>query len=470
MEVEVWSELLAQIKDLRRLQSKYASRILIENDLPEEFLMALLRFRHYLDQGPKGPIGMLKHTAMSSPPLRQYYARMPPKDPMSTVIGITGKPNLKLDKPHAEFKWLLEVLLEDDHRLFLLGLTTAVDELDRLLQNESAAKEMVLSYMATVLGDLAAFTEGRRQVDLHQPWAQTFEDLMVDKKERIQKEFTERTAIWEALLGAINGPREAALGTLEDGRFFYLVEKPRNKKDVEAMRTAEANLDEFWAAVDNKLRKKIGSKLEDTGLRKLLSQPRTLHRTPQWIEPGNDQSGQKSQREIESLLKPLCELYLILDRKRGGTTGHQVLKENVPLSSKAKTRGAPSSAAPLQRTDAAPSALSDTQPAFTIDARALKVFRTLFYTASVSATPGEVAWTDFLHAMHSTGFLPEKLYGSVWQFKPTKLDVERSIQFHEPHPSGKLPYKTTRRFGRRLERAYGWVGSMFVLREKRGEQ
>jgi hypothetical protein len=332
---------------------------------------------------------------------------------MSTVIGITGKPNLKLDKPQAEFKWLLEVLLEDDHRLFVLGLTTAVDDLDRLLQSESAAKELVSSYMATVLGHLAAFTGGRRQEDLYQPWAQTFEDLMVDKKEGIQKEFAERTAIWEALLGPINGPREAALGTPEDGRFFYPVEKPRNKKNVEAIRAAEANLDELWAAVDNTLRKKISSKLEDTALRKLLSQPRILHRTPPCIELENDKSGQKSQREIEPLLKPLSELYLNLDRKRGGTTGHQVFKENVPLSSKAKTRGAPSSAVPLQRTDAAPSALSDTQPAFTIDASALKVFRTLFYTASVSATPGEVAWTDFLHAMHSTGFLPEKLYGSV---------------------------------------------------------
>lgn len=56
-----------------------------------------------------------------------------------------------------------------------------------------------------------------------------------------------------------------------------------------------------------------------------------------------------------------------------------------------------------------------------------------------------------------------KLYGSVWQFRPTRLDVERNILFHEPHPQGKLPFKTARRYGRRLNRAYGWVGEMFVL-------
>ena len=232
---------------------------------------------------------------------------------------------------------------------------------------------------------------------------------------------------------------------------------------------AEASLDEFWTAVDHTLRKRIGSKLEDTAFRKLLSQPRILQRTPQWIEPKRGQSGPKSQPDTETLLEPLSELYLNLDRKREGTTGHQILKENASSSFKPKTRGTASSAAPSERTNASPSGLPD-QPTFTIDARALKVFRTLFYTPSVSATPGEVAWTDFLHAMHSTGFIPEKLYGSIWQFTPTKLDVERSIQFHEPHPAGKLPYKTARRFGRRLERAYGWFSSMFVLKEKRAEQ
>ena len=140
MELEVWSDLYTQIEDLRRLQSKYASKIAIEKDLPEEFLDALLKFRHYLDQAAKGPVGLLKHTALSSPPLRQYFVRVPPKDPMSTMIHIKEKPNLKLYKPQAELKWLLGILLEDDQRLFLLSLTTAVDELDRLLQSEPRRK------------------------------------------------------------------------------------------------------------------------------------------------------------------------------------------------------------------------------------------------------------------------------------------------------------------------------------------
>ncbi|PYI03682.1 hypothetical protein BO78DRAFT_463113 [Aspergillus sclerotiicarbonarius CBS 121057] len=105
----------------------------------------------------------------------------------------------------------------------------------------------------------------------------------------------------------------------------------------------------------------------------------------------------------------------------------------------------------------------DVQPTFTVDRRAYKVFTTLFYVPSRTSQPGEVPWTDFLHAMASTGFSMEKLYGSVWQFTPQRLDVERGIQFHEPHPSGKIPFRTARRHGRRLFRAYGWHSGMFQL-------
>lgn len=63
-----------------------------------------------------------------------------------------------------------------------------------------------------------------------------------------------------------------------------------------------------------------------------------------------------------------------------------------------------------------------------MEARAFKVFRTLFHNPWVMSTPGEVPWADFLHAMVSTGFVAKKLYGSVWQFRPTRLNVEKSIQ------------------------------------------
>ena len=78
------------------------------------------------------------------------------------------------------------------------------------------------------------------------------------------------------------------------------------------------------------------------------------------------------------------------------------------------------------------------------------VLATVFFVPSTADQQGEIVWKDFLQAMVATGFVPDKLYGSVWQFTSSKLDVERSIHFDEPHPSGKIPYLVARRHGRRL--------------------
>jgi hypothetical protein len=105
----------------------------------------------------------------------------------------------------------------------------------------------------------------------------------------------------------------------------------------------------------------------------------------------------------------------------------------------------------------------DIQSIMTVSKRPFKVFSTVFHTHSQSDQPGEIPWQDIVHAMAAAGFTPSKLYGSIWQSTPTKLNVEQSIQFHEPHPRGKIPFRTAGCIGRRLSRAYGWRGGMFVL-------
>ncbi|PCH02639.1 Hypothetical protein PENO1_036920 [Penicillium occitanis (nom. inval.)] len=127
---------------------------------------------------------------------------------------------------------------------------------------------------------------------------------------------------------------------------------------------------------------------------------------------------------------------------------------------KVKSRGEPTKSANIVEPELNPR-IDDAQPLFKVDKRAFKVFSTLFFQPSQSSQPGEIPWNDFLHAMASTAFAVEKLYGSVWQFSPRNSDVERSIQFHEPHPIAKIPFRMARRIGRRLNRAYGWNGDMF---------
>lgn len=465
---EVYTELHRQVKELQSLQLRYASDISIEKDLPKEYLDALLKFQHYLDQATKGPMGQLKHDFIGSPPMRAYFVRAPPPDATSTGIIVMQKPTVKFEKAQGDAMWLLRMLWEDSEQLLPAGLTAVVDELERLIQTEPKAKEMISSHIADVLGDLAIAVEGLRQIKIYQPWSQMFEEALVDRKDGIMEEFAERTKQWSAFLGGATqgtqGLQVVRLGDPSERKFYYPADKRRSKENVEHMRAAEQNLDAFWAAVDENVNRNAKYGLEGTALQTLLSKPRALQRTPMWVEPKREP---KRQVDVQVLEKPLSELYFELEHRTERTIDRQ--RKNGPAHNKVKTRGTPTPALSETNDSALGSpndSSADAQPTFYLDARALKVFRTLFYTPSLDATPGVVAWTDFLHAIVSTGFVPEKLYGSVWQFQPTGLDVGRSIQFHEPHPVAKLPYLQARRFGRRLERAYGWRGDMFELKEK----
>jgi hypothetical protein len=98
-----------------------------------------------------------------------------------------------------------------------------------------------------------------------------------------------------------------------------------------------------------------------------------------------------------------------------------------------------------------------------VDKRAYKVFGNIFHSPDSPDQPCQVAWKDFLHVMVKAGFGAEKRQGSASQFTPHNLDVNRSIQFHEPRPEKKLPFTWARRYGGRLNRAFGWTKETFVL-------
>ena len=90
------------------------------------------------------------------------------------------------------------------------------------------------------------------------------------------------------------------------------------------------------------------------------------------------------------------------------------------------------------------------------------MFSTIFHTENQELL-GEVPWTEFLHGMSSAGFSIEKQYGSAWLFTPPD-PTQRSITFHEPHPSAKIPIHIARRHAWRLTCAYAWTAKTFGLK------
>lgn len=201
--------------------------------------------------------------------------------------------------------------------------------------------------------------------------------------------------------------------------------------------------------MDTHILKSCGS-LDGTAFASLSS--RDLRRTGYWVEPP---AKSKAVVDVEILHKPLSELTLESHRSTSAPSRPPQPKVKV------KTRG-------VARPPDTPQAIEEAKTAeaesaqIEVDARALKTFRNLFFNPNVSATPGEIPWKEFRHAMNAAGFEPNKLYGSAWQFQ----SPASTLVFHEPHPNPKIPIRQARRMGRRLSRAFGWDIDTFVLQDK----
>lgn len=186
------------------------------------------------------------------------------------------------------------------------------------------------------------------------------------------------------------------LGQPSDGKFNYPIEKRRTKENVEALRRAEGHLDAFWAAIDQLMVAKAGN-LRGTAVWNLLSQPRILKRTREWFEPKNSPPAASTpnkicQADICSSYQPISAIYSGIPARKLDITQPKT---------KTKTCGTPG---PLPEPITKGESLlqqpnpTDSEPTLSVDARALKVFRPLFFNPAVTSMPGEVSWSDFLHA------------------------------------------------------------------------
>ena len=242
MSLEIWGELNTQVEKLQVLRTKHASNIHPNKDLPEELLKVILKFQQYLKRAVGVPLEKLKQHAYASPLLRAYFVRSPLRDANAPIAEVYLKPGVKYGKVQAELFWLLQTLMEDGKDLFVIGLTNVVDELERLIQSGRTAKEMISSFIVNVIADLSVFTEGLRQLNIFQPWAQTFDKSLVDGEKEIQEEFDKTTKSWGMLIYAMDGPKKTKiiqLGQPEGRKFYHPVDKRRTKENVEAMRCAE---------------------------------------------------------------------------------------------------------------------------------------------------------------------------------------------------------------------------------------
>lgn len=236
-------------------------------------------------------------------------------------------------------------------------------------------------------------------------------------------------------------------------KFDYPIDKRLTLATNRILQEAERSLDMFWLSIDQHFIKHAGKRLHDL-LAGVLSE-RILKRTPDWVSSGV--TGDSPDPPMKSRV-----LQLSCTNFNGRTDNAKEELKPSPASTKVKTRGT----AVLQRPDPPDrqeqNLVTDQSARLPVSKRSLKVFSTLFHQQRGGNVPGELQWYDFLSAMTSVGFSVRKLDGSAWVFEPHMNALRRSIIFHEPHPSNKIPFTMARRYGRRLARAYGWTGDSFV--------
>jgi hypothetical protein len=237
--------------------------------------------------------------------------------------------------------------------------------------------------------------------------------------------------------------------------FPYPVHNRRTRANVKTMQASERQLDEIWEKYDAHLEKKL--KPEVNALLQSVWPPRDeLQRTSDWVAPEKPAKNTSQKPDTAEYVTPL-----IPEKESDSKTDLPSRKEKPKTRGPAEDQLAEHAEPAFQHDTTTPAA-----PRLTLSKKPYHTFSTLFFKPSADSQPGEVPWTDFVSAMSAISFMPEKLYGSVWRFTPkdgSVFDTEMPVNFHEPHPAVKLPFRIPRLYGRRLTRNYGIDGGSFDL-------
>ncbi|KAG0050121.1 hypothetical protein BGZ83_005080 [Gryganskiella cystojenkinii] len=465
-----WNDLHERIDAALTLQRKYKADLDsgMLPVLPPDLELVFLDLYYCLENNVKNSCTLLERILRSSPPLKDCFFQAPAKPgSKGSLRVIENKLSPTWDLSRRQLMVFLELLWDDRERAAITP-SGILDSLDHVFQLEGGQGwDLLSARVSGVVEDISLLAECHRQIELYQPWATRFRTEACYRDTELNHRLQKRTQVLNRLKDArplFSWPESDPTS----GRFLYPVDKRRNQETTKAMQLAEKNLDQFWTAIDKGLVSKVDP-YRQAPFTRILDR-RTLSRTSDWVPPEpKKRKSAVQKKEADGIIQPLSQLQLDSERTHEVEFGIKAPS----TKTKVKSRGVGSPAAANSSVDDPSSESPDdlsihAGPTIAVDKRSFKVFGTLFYQPTASAQPGEIPWNDFLHAMTNVGFAVEKLYGSVWHFSPSLdsnkfMAMDRSIQFHEPHPIAKIPYRIGRRFGRRLFRAYGWRGETFKL-------
>jgi hypothetical protein len=255
--LEEFAGLKSLSEELRDLQQTHADVLETTSDFPEPYTDLLLQFRFHLQEAAKSLASQLGQAWNASPPVRVYYQREIETDPAAQVEKLKMSHSFHDDPTRARIYWLLSRLWSRDELFDLLGLTNIVDELQRLGSSEPATR-CIPPHVGLLVGELALVVALLRQLELYQPWVDMHGNICSVRRAYMMLVHTNRSMPQLDLHIGLDKQDHSigSLGAPTGGKFTYPVAKRRTRENVEAMRSAEENLDKLWRKVDEDIRSK----------------------------------------------------------------------------------------------------------------------------------------------------------------------------------------------------------------------
>ncbi|KAF2765908.1 hypothetical protein EJ03DRAFT_318585 [Teratosphaeria nubilosa] len=401
------------------------------------------------------PVSRLTSGLPCSPRLRHRY-------PVATATNLDELWCMRLGRSEAETRVdNLFRAVTDSREQRLHPLHLCVQEAQYMLDTDPESSSLLDPWVLGHFEDLALLSELQQSISSFKPWSSGWRSGKVNQSKTVTDALNSLLRLEEKLVITLKACVDYPLEGPSSVCWQYPAEKTPTEERIEQMRHAEDHLDWFWDSAEEVVMILSGLKLSRI-LKKRTLQPRKLNRTPRWVQLVR-KVVPKPSLPVESLAVGGSTIY--------PQTEFETCSTSKPKT-KVKTRGAPSEGtAMLQRVaDEAEPVQPRARPIKTVQVsrRIHQTFRALLPLPSAEYHQrSEISWDDLLRAMDGVGMEPEKLYGSVWVFRPKSgCDVaSRSIQFHEPKEvrrGSKIPSRMVRVFGRRMKYTLGWEAGMFV--------
>ena len=401
-----WNCLSRHVEDLAAIKNTYDGHIHDDNTTPKDYADAVNYLEFLVVQASKRLVLKWRNGLGASPLLRKHFA----------VDMDSGEayPRVPWELEKDKFLWLLEIPLFDD--IFKLCGCSVMEAIDSMMCTSQQNRNRMSPWLVSVVSELSLLGELQRQTGLlkERPvWTQQARAKTKRLEEHTTRFFNE-TEDMERLYAVMHSDLELASFAIPLDKFNYPCHRRRTAITTRTMQEAEKALDKFWQHLDVHSVSTCGESFHQLWSYKL--EDRKLARTPDWSDGDAPRPTPKPKLIAEASLEDHLAVTLHFERQNEPTMSQETV---VTPKQKIKTRGIPTESPPQGSGISHQADATQEDPKIAVSKRAMKTFSTLFFDDSHEAPPGELPWTEFLHAMASAGFTNQKLNGSAWIFEPT---------------------------------------------------